>query len=240
MAQSNTEGEEVELLESVPSWQLFLSAWGEWIAFSLGVLAAAAALAGWLADSKIAEIRHRESVERISAANLEAAKANARAAEANEKAEKERLERLKLEARLAPRKLSEQQITLFAERMTKWATLSSGEAQHVAVFASTDSWESAALVESLASALSASGWRVNRHAVTYGEPIMVRGVAIRPLLSERGSLIAADLAAALNEIGIKAFVAPPPSFVSRHMSDEDRAGSESFDSAVSIIVGDNT
>lgn len=138
-------------------------------------------------------------------AKAAAALANARAAEANQKAKEADLARVRLEEKLAPRRLTQEQLTTIAEKMKSWAKLTDGHAQSAAVFPFPPNFESSSLAGQIISALETAGWKINTYPVTYAMPIgAVSGVGILTSSNSRGIAVANSLVEALRAEGIHA------------------------------------
>ena len=174
-------------------------------------------------------------------ADKKVADANARAAEANEKAEQERLARVQLESRLAPRNLSSEQQDRLAKRLAQWATLpGTNTRQSVAVFPTTNSFESAALADQIAAALGAAGWDVNRQQVDFGKPIAAKAVYLLTSRNPRGIAVATALFEALTSEQILTLFRDD----FRNGCEElgmtaEQIATDPFCSQVSVFVGDH-
>jgi hypothetical protein len=143
------------------------------------------------AASALALIQEEESDQM----KREVAAANERAAEANQKAESERLERLKLEERLAPLKLSHEQMLA----LHGFALRAGRHNLDIVIVGGTNPAEYA---QEISFSLGRAGWRVQLWAASQG--VIERGISI--FVSTAANLetahTAKELGAALNSAGI--------------------------------------
>ncbi len=215
--QSHFGGGGKQSLDSIPSWQLFLSEWGEWVAFSLAVLAAAAGLAGWIADKKLSSLRDRQSQLKIEAANLEAAKAKESAAIAEQKAaeaglatEREKVARLKLEERLAARTVTEEQAGIIVERLSPFSTCEHGKKVKIGVGAISSEFEKLRYVKELEQLFALAGFDAFDGAPpAYTRGIVHTGLLVRAVQSNCDAKAAVKIADALREAGLSVILMEP-------------------------------
>jgi hypothetical protein len=178
---------------------------------TVGIAAAfVSAWVGW----QITDATQRAADERIKAADLRIAEATVRAAEANQKAEEERLARVKIEARIAPRRLTQDQQHELTKRLANF------EKPHVVLTVSPSTPESEWFVRILGAPLKEAGWQLEMLPGTAEATILQpTGVVIQvgispdvrwlPGQSPTASFAAANaLAKALNDFGIAATAIP--------------------------------
>lgn len=115
------------------------------------------------------------------------AEANARAAEANEKAEEERLARVRLETKLAPRRLSGDDVNRMA------AILSVASPMNVAIVSRMMDPEGEDFADDLAGVISKSHWNAVRYRnwTRSDKGVFIATAEGTPLLPGMGALIAA-------------------------------------------------
>jgi hypothetical protein len=157
----------------------------------------------WVLNRRLQALQHSEDQERqteIARLNKEAGDARRsagdaieRAAEANKIAEEERLARLKIEERLAPRRLTAEQIQHLQERLRRFS------GQPIQISYLVGDVESQAYASEFAAALGSIGW-----AVGTGLPSMFNfaGIAVRVQDSTDVPEAAEGLAEAIEGLGI--------------------------------------
>jgi hypothetical protein len=138
------------------------------------------------------------------------------------------------------RALSAKNIGALTERMKRWAVLPAGiKRQSAAVFATSSTFEAAALADQIAKALGDAGWSINRHPVMYGEHFVVPGVALLIASNDRALAISVDLIAALQESGVAAGLLSRRRRGCEEMGKaEQEIADEPWCSSISVIVGD--
>lgn len=126
---------------------------------------AASALIQISQAKKDAELARRDA----ESFKLDIAKANAHAAEASQKAEEERLARMKIEERLAPRRMTAQQIQSIRKGLERF------RGQWVRIYSMIGDPESQAYANEFANALASIGWQVELFP---GTPFNFEGVGV--------------------------------------------------------------
>ena len=142
-----------------------------------------------------------------------------------------------LSSRFARRALSEEDFRYLVTTFKPLASLNAeGEKQRVSVFATTQTFESTHLARQISSVMSASDWSVNPNKVNYGLELHVVGVGILAHNNPGGTLAANQVAAALSNRGIAAFMLPQtvPTYGQAPSPDP----SDPYYSSLSILVGD--
>ena len=217
-----------------PNWPGNRGLWTLLLSLILGVIATG--LIVWTTDVKERywDADRARSNERIHDLDVVVANANARAAEAD-------LARAKIEARLAPRRLNEQQQESLAGKMAAFSQIGDAGKQLVAVFPFPVAFDNGALADNIAAALGKAGWSVNRYPVTYGAGIgAVLGVGILTSSNPRSVSVATALAAALQDEGIAAGVLDVKRSGCEEMGySQEKIDAEPWCSAISVFVGDH-
>lgn len=240
-------------------WQRVIL-WTMWAGFGLTALGAAVAVVSSFVAYQVSDITQSDADKRIAVAGSAASQANAEAAKANEaaakahmraaglekeaanlkaQAEADRFARIKIEERLAPRRLSENQMQSLLVALAPIATSPSGVRQSVAVFPSAISFEAAILADQLAAVLGSAGWTINRHPVTFGHALVVSGVQILTSSNRRGIEAANTLVRLLIAEGIAAGVLDFKRRGCEEMGySEEQIDADPACSQISVMIGD--
>jgi hypothetical protein len=232
---------EVYIAIKHPSFESCLEQWGSVAAdilVAFGVLGEL--LPSMLVRRYNTEVKRR-SDDQLSGAIRQAGEANERASQADKKAAEANLELAKLQTKLAPRHITFEQRSAISAKMSALAILPGASAkQSVAVFPTSPAYESAALADQIADALTAAGWNVNRYPVDFGRPLSFRGVGLLTSSNPRGFSVALDLSTALNEQGIFTFLLPTKRQGCEELGwSADRIDSDPACSQISVMVGDH-
>ena len=225
-----------------------------WATFWLAILTAGI---GWLATQVRSESARRSDV-RVATAEQQAAQAYSKAATANERAESlksenlatrerlvaaersletERSARLELERRVAPRRISDNQVEKLRQSLANEVYVGDKPIT-VAVFATTETGEAQIFANSLALAMERCGFIINRNTVHYGKPYHLQGVGVLisddPGALEHGVVFTNSL----NGVGVSSVLLPPRNSAPSHGETEFDQDTYRFNRGISLMVGD--
>lgn len=144
-----------------------------------------------------------------------------------------------LNEKLAPRRLSADQEKAVSDKLKDWAEFPHSDLRQKAeVFATTGSFESAALADQIEQSLKEAGWTVTRRQTGVAQNLTLLGVGVLATSDIRGSFVAGTVVKALTDAKIGAFIVPMPNKCAE-------AGTDSLTfpinacSEIAIAVGDH-
>jgi hypothetical protein len=137
---------------------------------------------------------------------------------------------------LAPRSLNQATVKKLIKKLAIMNKLDCGTARPVAIFPTSDSFESASLADQLDAAFTAANWRVNRNTVHYGNPMNVRGIGVLAHEFSDSEVAAEYVVDALVDAGMDSFVIAQRVANLGTVIPLDRT--DPYYSSISIMVGD--